>query len=680
MGTAATVTPPKTLPANFSSWDAPAAPPSTLPADFNGWDAPKSAPAKAEPEGFFHSFADATGLSALRHPIDNGIAAAKAVGRSIVNPYDPEGAYIKTVAPMVENAVDQGKQAVSMAKHGSYGAAVSHALLATPVLGQGMQRAMDQTEGDQGSYGKNLKSLMTNPGAMGTLAGTAAVMADPAARGFSRIPGGPAALSAASDAIPTAIASPINAIAHPVAPLKRMISGDITAPSSGGISPLDRYNSAKNLGVSLDAADATGSPVLKGVKQFNQNSLLGGGTYDKARVSNANALNQFTNQFLTDLYDGDRESGGAQIQQALKSNQQGLRSNAEDGFQQLTDQTKGKPMVGSPAVGAKAQSLLDSITPLAQKYPSLAPSKTMSVLSDLSGVGSTPAPKPMSFLDAPGSEFAVPRSVSSPKLDTFADLQRLRSATHDLTTANPDLVKSQAIAPLQQMTGSIDDAMTNAANGLTPEQTQTFRDANAHWADMKGTYDDPSSSLYHAVRTDTPSTLYGGNGLGPKTPEAVRDLLPRLNPQATGALRRGVVEGALKTTNDGSPNFKTFGSQLNRIPADYRSELFTTPQNESLRDLNHVTNLLGEDANPSGSAKLGQKILEGSALAASPFHPVGAIAPLAQYPIAKLMNSPGFVDWLMRGKASPVTQLPLGVAAPALAASGINRQVGGPYD
>jgi hypothetical protein len=127
-----------------------------------------------------------------------------------------------------------------------------------------------------------------------------------------------------------------------------------------------------------------------------------------------------------------------------------------------------------------------------------------------------------------------------------------------------------------------------------------------------------------------------------------------------------VVEGALKTTNTGAPNFKTFGTQLNRIPADYRAELYTLPQNQTLRDISTTSNLLSQDFNPSGSATMGQTALEAGAIVAAPFHPVGALGPLLQYPVAKLMNSPAIVERLMK----PAVPLPvprsLRIAAPVL--------------
>ncbi len=113
--------------------------------------------------------------------------------------------------------------------------------------------------------------------------------------------------------------------------------------------------------------------------------------------------------------------------------------------------------------------------------------------------------------------------------------------------------------------------------------------------------------------------------------------------------RRGVVEGARKTSSDGSPNFRTCGTQLNRIPGAYSSELVTIPQNQALRDISSTSNLLGAHANPSGSVKLLQKVAEASGLGSSAIAPAtghpGALAADAvcngaQYAAGNLMNNP----------------------------------------
>jgi hypothetical protein len=438
---------------------------------------------------------------------------------------------------------------------------------------------------------------------------------------------------------------------------KNFIRGNITEKIPGStVTPLQRYLNAKELGVNLDAADATNSPKLQAVKHLNENSLFGGPRYEKLKGQNTGALQDVTEGLLDSMYTGDRESGGRMIQDALKTNQGGLRSGAEAGFQQLSDATKGTRIAGAPAVGDMATKLRGKIEPLASRYPSLAPNQTIKVLQDLSKVGVTPKPPAPSFLDAPGSEFAVEQKTPTSPPDTWSDLQRLRSATHDFTVSNPDLVKSQALAPLQVMTSALDDAMTNASSGLTPEQQRLFRSSNAQWKDMKETFDDPSSPYYHAVRTSNPSTLYGG--IGPKTPENAVGLRGRLSPfdqypngpsDALGAIRRGTVEGALKENAEGAPNFQRFAGRLRTIPGDYRAELFSPDQNAQLERIATTSNVIAKDFNPSGSGKLGQKVAEAAA-----FLPTAG-APLLQYPIARAMTSPRAVEFLM----SPGQQRPL---------------------
>jgi hypothetical protein len=143
-----------------------------------------AAPSKPAPQGFFSSALDSSGLSslgsAIMHPYKTiapalGLASDALHGRSAsdTNPI------VQAVRGIVNNTKNEGGQAIDMAKQGSYGAAASHALLAAPIVGGILQKAMDQTQGDTGSYGGNLKSLVANPGAMGTLVGSVAGAAAP---------------------------------------------------------------------------------------------------------------------------------------------------------------------------------------------------------------------------------------------------------------------------------------------------------------------------------------------------------------------------------------------------------------------------------------------------------------------------------------------------------------------
>ena len=469
-----------------------------------------------------------------------------------------------------------------------------------------------------------------------------------------------AATNAAGDLLGAGVTA---AVTHGVTRLpgiaKTSLTGPINEPIAGGtLTPAARYASAKNLGVNLDAADATNSPLFGAVKRVNSNSLFGGPTYDAAKARNTAALTGSTDQFLNQIYPGDRESGGVAIQKALQSNQQRLYGSAQQGFDSLPQDIH---IPGLEDVGKTAQDIARENSAYQGLFPSLKPTKAMNVVGDVGGLGpQAPAPLRMSpFVDESGQPIPSSAQVASPQPASFGTGQKLRSDLLDFTRNNPDIVQNQGNGFIQRLAAQTDDALTNASSSLTPQQLETFRAANADWKDMKGTYDDPSSPFYHAVRTDTPSSLY--SGIGSKTPEMARNLSDRLGP-AVQPLRRGVVEAALKTTNDGSPNFKTFGTQLNRIPADYRAELFSPDQNVKLRDIANTSNALSQEFNPSGSGHQVQKLGEAASLFQAPVtaltgHPVLAAAPFAynaaQYGAAKLMNSPAFVERLMSPPVRP---------------------------
>jgi hypothetical protein len=143
----------------------------------------------------------------------------------------------------------------------------------------------------------------------------------------------------------------------------------------------------------------------------------------------------------------------------------------------------------------------------------------------------------------------------------------------------------------------------------------------------------------------------------------------------------------LKSTNEGTPNFKTFAGNINKIPAAYRDALFTPEQAARVKDIGSTGNVLFKDVNPAGTAKLAQKMGEaigpiGEAItAASTGHPVAAAALLAsngvyalgQHGLAKFMNHVPSTDWLMKPAAplkAPIKVNPfLPPASAAVAAS-----------
>jgi hypothetical protein len=244
---------------------------------------------------------------------------------------------------------------------------------------------------------------------------------------------------------------------------------------------------------------------------------------------------------------------------------------------------------------------------------------------------------------------------------TYSELHRLRSDLLDFNNTNPDLVKNQANGWISQLAGAADQAITSGEGALTPDQLSTFRNANEAWKFMKDTYDNPSHPFYYAVRNASPSTLVNGAAGISRTPEMVKMLQSILGSEEMGAIQRGVAENLLRTTKEGSYNFKTFQGQWNKLKPANRDALFTPEQQQQLQDIGNAGTMLHEDANPSGSARLGQGIAEGAeALRSfpSPHEMVGnAVYHGAQYGVGRLMNSPSFVDWLMRGRGfAPVTE------------------------
>ena len=585
---------------------------SVAPAD--PWGVASVAPAKPPQQGFLGSAADSSGLTglvhAISHPIDTAMGIPSAVVTAAKNSWDNAHQEVNDIR---QNGLTQDTRR-------KLGGDI-------PVIGPALATAQAQHEAGN------------DAGMAGTLTGLVGGIA------------APEGLLGAARAIPGAS--------------RALIAGDVTKPVGvTGVSALDRFNSARNLGVNLDAADATNSPVLGLVKRVNSNSLLGGPAYDAAKANNTSALTGSTKSFLDQMYPDDRESGGLAIQNALKRNQQGLYGSATEGFESLPQDV---PIPGLAEVGKTAQDIGRENAAYQNLFPSLKPNKAMNVVGDVGGLGPKgPAPLKMSpFVDESGQPIPSSAQAAPQQPASFGTGQKLRSDLIDFTRNNPDIVQNQGNGFIQRLAGQTDDALTNASSALTPEQLDTFRRSNADWKDMKQTYDDPSSAFYHAVRTDNPSSLY--SGVGPKTPENARNLLARLTPPdssvpsaAAGAVRRGTVESALKTTSDGSPNFPTFGTQLNRIPADYRAELFSPDQNRSLFDIASTSNALAKDFNPSGSGHQLQKVGEFGALAQAPAtalfgHPALAAAPVAynaaQYGVAKLMNSPSLVNWLMKQPA-----------------------------
>ena len=489
-------------------WFAKNAPSST--SSGGGWfaqNAPPQAAAAPPQQGLLSSFADTSGLSmlgsALRHPIDT-MGTVLDAGKQVFTPANmnvplsqSSNQLLKSVGQQVDYTKQHARAAVTDFQHGG---------MKNPQLGEDVMKAIPFAGGVYDKATSQADAGNTG-GAVGTLLGLGAGLA------------GPELAEKGLQAVAPAVAHPLETLASP---LRSRLDEPLPGTS---MTPRVRYASAKNLGVQLDAADATNHPLLNGAKSVNQHSLMGAPAYEATKAKNLAQLNGSTDTLLNQMSPvTDLQGRGSLVQDALRANQQGLHTDANEGFQRLDEMTVHAPVPGASDVGLSAQAILEGNQAFQTTYPSFTPNTAVSALRDLSKVGDTAS---------------------------YSELQRLRSNVLELTRSNPDVVKDEGTGWLQRAEQSLDSAITD--KGLTPDQADVFRASNAKYKDMKATYDDPQSPYYSAVRKAAPESLAGGVG-GPNA-TSVQNLFPRISPEAQGAVQRTVAEKLLGTNATGDPRF-----------------------------------------------------------------------------------------------------------------------------
>jgi hypothetical protein len=200
----------------------------------------------------------------------------------------------------------------------------------------------------------------------------------------------------------------------------------------------------------------------------------------------------------------------------------------------------------------------------------------------------------------------------------------------------------------------------DSAQALFGPNLDTLRDVGEKYRDMQ--------PYEKAAFDDDPVTLT--KGIGARTGASFRDLAPRIGPEGVGAIQRGEISNLLGVDREGQPNFPTFGRKLAMQPADYHGALFgeSPGGTQRLNDIATAANTLDTNLNRSGTATLARKIGDiGTSAAAIPSgiteavlgHPIAGAATIAapilyngaEYGVSRLMNSPKFVDWLMKPKS-----------------------------
>lgn len=454
-------------------------------------------------------------------------------------------------------------------------------------------------------------------------------------------------------------------------------AGSTKAAASPSPTRSDLNQTAREHGVNLDLADATGSKVAKVAKAVTQHGLGGSGTFEAANEGNVGALNGWGNKYLDDLSTHSGEAAGSRIQKALQTDLDAKKSAATSEFQDLDKRVGPNSIDGTKSVEAEAQKIISENKDYYDKHPELVPKQAWSIIKNLAERPKVPVQQ-----QVPGAGFAaspsnVTKMVPGPNhAFSWSELHQLRSDLMDVYRNNPDITKSKADAWLQQMVKTVDDTMTNASSGLSPADKAQFRQANDLWQnDIKGTYDNPQHPFYHALRT--PFSSSSTQMMAAKAPELARQINEVLGPNA-GDFQRAVVEKIMGRDQNGAINFQGMPNRLKQYSPEYLRSLLGSESTSELYKMSRIGQTVTKDINPSGSGKLIQKAGEAGAIgsgvvAAAMGHAlplVGAVAvPAAEKGIASGMNSPKVVDFLTkRGANQKPPRMAPGAISSAMAA------------
>jgi hypothetical protein len=424
---------------------------------------------------------------------------------------------------------------------------------------------------------------------------------------------------------------------------------DIASPSEP-FTLRELMQGARDHGINLDLADASGAGLPKAVKHATMHGIAGTGPFEANLEHNVSALDQWGSDYLNKFSNYSGENAGARIQDSLKNDYAQRKNSASQEFEDLDKRVGPNTIDGTQTVEAEAVKIRDAMKPYYERHPELVPRQAWSIIEDL-------AERPT--VTANGKQVAAKSNNFS-----WSELHQLRSDLMDIYRNNPDLVKSRADSWLQQMVKTIDDTMTGAASQLSPADKWQFRAANETWENIKQTYDNPAHPLYHAVRAQQPSQVTNML-LNMKAPEFARQMKSVLGPEF-GDLQRAAAERILGQDRTGAGyDFKSMPGRLKKYDPAYLHDLLGPQAARDLSMMSRTGMTVTRDINPSGTAKVGQKIGEMGALGtgaglAIAGHPLPLALELgglgAERLAAKGINSPRMVDIMtdpVRARAMP---------------------------
>jgi hypothetical protein len=526
-------------------------------------------------------------------------------------------------------------------------AAVQQAQDAKPFMQKVREAATNAVLGPAGNMAiDTVKGLASQPGRTIGQVGTGAILGEAAApvvgaaiKVVPRIPG------ALADAVRSGVGG---------SKLDEIIPGDT-------VTPRQRYNTAVSQGVNLDTAQATGSPLTVGTKRVTEHSLGGSSKFEANNAANVQALQSHSQQLLDTASPTSmsREDFGNMAKQELVKDQQALNSTAGDIYKSLDAKIGGVTPDATP-IRDIAQKIVSENKAYYEAHPELlsgGDARAWKIVNNLAkDTSAAPKPKLAPFDDGFGPRAAEP--TPTPHKDTWTDLHNLRSDLLDITRG-PDMVGERPTGWIKQLTGAVDDTMMKAGDAA---DGYDFREANDIYKYMKQTYDDPTSRLYHVVRS--PDGLTAANTLANITPDVARKIgaaAPDLVPQ----LQRQAMSRILSPAGNELPDLQNLSSRLSRAQKEQLNGVLTPEQIKSLDDLGRTSRMVTFDSNAPGSGKVAQRAAEGGAIgyglmkagggaiSGNPMAIAEGLAPIAytgaQRLAASKLTNPAFTESIMNG-------------------------------
>jgi hypothetical protein len=531
---------------------------------------------------------------AVSHP-STLVDSVKEMGKGAINAQASEG----------QKGIDAWKQPGFLSKIDAVGHFINSGI---PLIGPMIGRAGEQLASGDVAGGLGTATAITAP-LVAAHPVTAAAVADVGGRITAKLPSPRGAMSARMAEVPAG---------------EQFSRGEV-------------LQAARDKGVNLDLAQATDSSLADAAKKANRYSLASQSTYDASHTKNLAALEDWANKEASTYApeSADRATVGGQIQQTLKSGLDEAKNTARAQFEHL-DETAPKSVDATATVEAEARKIIGENKSYYDAHPELKPKQAWGILEDL-------AKRPQVEEKIPGT--ASTKLVDAPAKEmSWSELHQLRSDLMDFYRNNPDIVKGRGDAWIQRMVSKIDETMTGASSGLSPEDLTTFREANHTWETVKSTYDNPQHPFYHAVRSQFPSQVPGMLSKGtPELASQVRATLGSLD----GTFQRQFVETLLKDKN-GTLDLGKLNQKLKGMPNDHLEAMLGKDGAKQLKLLGKVSQKVFADSNPSGTAKVGVPAAEISGMFNAPIATGAELA--AQYGGAKLINSPKVVDFLTKPK------------------------------